>query len=166
MPENPGPEDALPGPQDAIPEDPLSRRTVMKAGLALAGTAYFAGILYPVYRYLAAPAERAMAAAAVTEVELPEAVKLPAGSALIFKFGVKPALLIHHADDTWVSFSAVCTHLGCTVQFMKDKQHIYCACHGGTYDMKTGKNIGGPPPKPLAQFKVEVTDAKVVVKRA
>jgi cytochrome b6-f complex iron-sulfur subunit len=166
MPETSGPENFFDTSTEEIPEDSLSRRTVVTAGLGLVGAAYFAGILYPVYRYLAAPAERALAAAAVTEVELPEAGKLPAGSALMFKFGIKPALLIHHSDDTWVAFSAVCTHLGCTVQFLKEKQQIYCACHGGTYDMKTGKNIGGPPPKPLSPFNVEVTDGKVVVKRA
>ena len=59
----------------------------------------------------------ASSATAVTEVSLKDAQKLPAGSVLMFKFGTAPAMLIHHQDGTWASLSAVCTHLGCTVQY-------------------------------------------------
>ena len=55
------------------------------------GLCYAAAIGYPVYRYLASPVEKAAAAAAVTEVTLKDAQKLPAGSALMFKFGAEPA---------------------------------------------------------------------------
>ncbi len=55
--------------------------------LGAAGVCYAAAIGYPVYRYLASPVEKAEANAAVTEVTLPDAQKLPAGSALMFKFG-------------------------------------------------------------------------------
>jgi cytochrome b6-f complex iron-sulfur subunit len=149
-----------------VPDDPLSRRLFVKVGLGAFGAAYAAGIAYPVYRYLAAPAVRASEAAAVTEVEIPDAMKLQPGSALMFRFGTRPAMLIHHADDSWVALSAVCTHLGCTVQYEKDKQRIHCACHGGVYDARTGANVSGPPPKPLQKFNVEVANGKVIVKRA
>ena len=148
-----------------IPDDPLSRRAFVKVGMGLFGVAYAGLVAYPIYRYLATPAVRAEAEAAVTSVELPDAGTLAAGSALMFRFGSKPALLIHHANDTWVAFSAVCTHLGCTVQYEPQNNRIHCACHGGTYDPNTGKNISGPPPRPLTMFAVEVTNGKVVVKR-
>jgi cytochrome b6-f complex iron-sulfur subunit len=110
-----------------------------------------------------------MAAAAVTEVTLKDAQKLPSGSAMLFKFGTKPALLIHHQDQ-WVAFDAVCTHMGCTVQYQpaNDREpagRIYCACHGGVYDAATGANVSGPPPRPLKPYKVEVTEAGVVITR-
>jgi cytochrome b6-f complex iron-sulfur subunit len=84
---------------------------------------------------------------------------------MMFKFGPKPALLIHHADGTWVAMSAVCTHLGCTVQYEGPQNRIFCACHGGVYDARTGANVSGPPPKPLSQFRVEVSDGRVVISR-
>jgi cytochrome b6-f complex iron-sulfur subunit len=83
----------------------------------------------------------------------------------MFKFGSSPAMLIHGADDSWVAFSAVCTHLGCTVQFEPQMNRIHCACHGGVYDTHTGKNVSGPPPKPLTAYKVNVGVDGIVVSR-
>lgn len=47
--------------------------------------------------------------------------------------------------------TAVCTHLGCTVNMMETG--YACPCHGSTYD-KHGRNTGGPAPLPLVYFKV------------
>ncbi len=147
------------------PEDPATRRLFLAAG-SLAGAAYVGALGYPVYRYLASPIEMAAAASAVTEVALKDAQKLAPGSALMFKFGPSPAMLIHHADGEWVALGAVCTHLGCTVQYQPAQNRIHCACHGGVYDPRTGANVSGPPPKPLKRFKVRVGDDAVIVSRA
>lgn len=141
-----------------------SRRGFLVAAGA-AGLCYVAALGYPVYRYLASPAEMAASEAAVTEVTLKDAQKLPEGSALMFKFGRAPAMLIHHKDNTWVALTAVCTHLGCTVQYEPDLNRIHCACHGGVYDARTGANVSGPPPRPLRRFKVTVGAADVQVSR-
>jgi cytochrome b6-f complex iron-sulfur subunit len=146
-------------------QDVLSRRFFVRVAMGGVGLCYAAAIGYPVYRYLKSPVERAAAAAAVTEVTLNDAQKLPAGSVLMFKFGSKPAMLIHHADGSWVAFDAVCTHLGCTVQYQPDKERIHCACHGGVYDPRTGKNVSGPPPRPLKRYEVKATPTGMVVSR-
>ena len=139
----------------------------MFLGLAgLAGVAYTVAMGYPIYRYLASPIESSANAAAVTQVSLKDAQKLPKGSALMFKFGSSPAMLIHHQDNGWIALTAVCTHLGCTVQYQPERDRIHCACHGGEYDPHTGANISGPPPKPLKKFNVAVTEASVEVSRA
>ena len=62
--------------------------------------------------------------------------------------------------------TAVCTHLGCTVQYEPQADRIHCACHGGVYNAYTGANVSGPPPKPLKLFKVAVSDIGVKVSRA
>ena len=147
------------------PGDKNSRRAFLAAA-GVAGLAYSAAMAYPIYRYLASPSEMALSAAAVTEVTLKDAQKLPAGSVLMFKFGPSPAMLIHHQDGRWISMTAVCTHLGCTVQYEPQADRIHCACHGGVYDAYTGGNVSGPPPKPLKLFKVAVNDSGVNVSRA
>jgi cytochrome b6-f complex iron-sulfur subunit len=149
----------------AEPGDKNTRRAFLAAA-GVAGLAYTAALAYPIYRYLASPAEMAMEATAVTEVTLKDAQKLPAGSVLMFKFGPSPAMLIHHLDDKWVAMTAVCTHLGCTVQYEPQADRIHCACHGGVYNPYTGANVSGPPPKPLKLFKVAVNEAGVEVSRA
>ena len=144
--------------------DTCTRRAFLGAA-SVAGIGYAAALAYPVYRYLASPSEMALSASAVTEVTLKDAQKLPAGSVLMFKFGTAPAMLIHHADNTWVALTAVCTHLGCTVQYEPQMDRIHCACHGGVYNPHTGANVSGPPPKPLKLFKVAVNDTGVEVSR-
>jgi cytochrome b6-f complex iron-sulfur subunit len=149
-----------------VPKEGVATRRGFLVAAGAAGLCYVAALGYPVYRYLASPAEMAAGAAAVTEVTLKDAQKLPAGSVLMFKFGPSPAMLIHHLNNTWVALTAVCTHLGCTVQYEPEANRIHCACHGGVYDPRTGANISGPPPRPLRLFKVAVGDAGVEVSRA
>jgi cytochrome b6-f complex iron-sulfur subunit len=144
----------------------LGRRGFLKLAVGAVGACYAAAIGYPVYKYLASPAEAAAALSAVKEVSLKDADRIPVGTALMFKFGTRPAMLIHHADNTWTALDAVCTHLGCTVQFDPAKNRISCACHGGEYDPHTGRNIGGPPPRPLRSFVVKVEAGAVLVSRA
>lgn len=147
------------------PGEATSRRAFL-VGAGCASALYAAALAYPVYRYLASPVEMAASATAVKEVTLKDANKLPQGSVLMFKFGSSPAMLIHHTDNSWVAFSAVCTHLGCTVQYEATPDRIHCACHGGVYNSHTGANVSGPPPKPLTPFKVAVNDTGVLISRA
>lgn len=154
------------GPDEGtVPVDP-ARRKLIWGSMGAAAAAYAGALGYPVYRYLADPAEQAAELAKVTEMELAEEDVPPAGAATIFQFGARKAILIRHDDGTLVCFSAVCTHLGCTVAYQADRDRIYCACHGGVYDPRTGRNIAGPPPRPLDEFKVESVDGKVVISRA
>jgi thiosulfate dehydrogenase [quinone] large subunit len=75
----------------------------------------------------------------------------------------QPAWLVHPAAGTFVAFSAVCTHAGCTVQFSSSSMAFVCPCHGGTYDARTGKVLGGPPPSPLPSIPVHVVNGELRV---
>ena len=118
-----------------IAEEPGEKNTrrAFLAAAGAAGLAYTVALAYPIYRYLASPQEMAMNATAVTEVSLKDAQKLPMGSVLMFKFGSSPAMLIHLQDGAWVALTAVCTHLGCTVQYEPQANRIHCACHGAGF---------------------------------
>lgn len=152
-------------PDETDEKDVLTRREFFWLGSAAVGAIYLGAIGYPVYEYLSTPAQRSAEAAAVTQTTLDNATNLPKNSAMMFKFGAKPAMLIHHEDGNWSAFNAVCTHLGCTVKYEPEQSRIFCACHGGTYDPNTGANVGGPPPKPLTKFNVEVKDASIIISR-
>jgi cytochrome b6-f complex iron-sulfur subunit len=147
-------------------DDTVGRRLFVRLAVAGAGACYAAAIGYPVFRYLASPGEKAMAASAVTEISLASADRLPVGSAMMFKFGSNPTMLIHHKDGTWTALDAVCTHLGCTTQYQPDRDVIHCFCHGGEYNAYTGANISGPPPRPLKRYVVKVSAGSVLVSRA
>ena len=73
----------------------------------------------------------------------------------IVRFGAEPVILIRVSDTDLRAFSATCTHLDCIVGYQKDKTRIYCNCHGGVYDLN-GRNVAGPPPRPLTPYKVNL----------
>lgn len=64
--------------------------------------------------------------------------------------------------DGFAVLSAVCSHLGCLVNYNKEKQEFLCPCHGGRYD-RAGKNIAGPPPTPLTVLPHRVEKGMVLV---
>ncbi|MGE5796978.1 MAG: ubiquinol-cytochrome c reductase iron-sulfur subunit, partial [Ignavibacteria bacterium] len=82
----------------------------------------------------------------------------------ILKFGSKPIIVVHTAKGDLKAFSAVCTHLDCTVQYRKDMGVIWCACHNGKYDL-TGRNISGPPPRALEEYRVVVQQDEIFISK-
>ena len=139
-----------------------SRRTLLKAFLGGGILASLSSFIYPVLRYLVPPAETNMG---VDSVVAANASELKPNSAKIFRFGSKPALLIRTAEGAYRAMSATCTHLSCTVQYRKDVQQIWCACHNGMYDLN-GRNVSGPPPRPLEQYQVHVQGGEIQVMRS
>lgn len=119
-------------------------------------------VLYPVTRYLIPPPSGESAAATVTLSVKPEDVA--ANSGQIFKFGSRPGILIRTPSGDLRAFSATCTHLGCIVQYRSDLSQIWCACHNGHFDLN-GRNVEGPPPKPLDEFVVNVRNDEIVVSK-
>jgi Rieske Fe-S protein len=107
-------------------------------------------IIYPLLAYLKPPKQSEVEVSSVSAGKIND---LKEGSGKIIKFGSKPVLLIRTPDDKLKAFSAVCTHLGCTVQYRNDMGLIWCACHNGKYDLN-GRNVSGPPPKPLEEYRV------------
>lgn len=140
---------------------PNARRTLLKSFLSGGILASLAACLYPVLRYLVPPVEADLGADSVVAAT---AAELKPNSAKIFRFGSRPALLIRTAEGEYRAMSATCTHLSCTVQYRKDVQQIWCACHNGMYDLN-GRNVSGPPPRPLEQYQVHVQGDEIHVNR-
>jgi len=138
-----------------------TRRRVMGAVLGGGIFATLASFIYPVLRYLVPPPVVDLGG---DEVIAAKVVDMKPNSGKIFRFGSRPGLLILTADGTYRALSATCTHLGCTVQYRSDMHEIWCACHNGTYDIN-GRNVSGPPPRPLDKFDVHVRGDEIVVSR-
>jgi cytochrome b6-f complex iron-sulfur subunit len=118
-------------------------------------------VLYPVFRFVIPPE---VAESATNRVLAGTLAQMPSNSGKVFRFGSKPALLIRLPNGDFRAFTAICTHLGCTVEYRPDLQEIWCPCHNGFYNVQ-GVNVAGPPPRPLQQYTVAVTDDKIWVSR-
>ncbi|MDT4923806.1 MAG: hypothetical protein QOG01_1519 [Pseudonocardiales bacterium] len=71
-----------------------------------------------------------------------------------------PVIVARPTATTAACFSAICTHMQCTVAPVGSK--LNCPCHGSQYDALTGKVLRGPAPKPLPSVPVKVTAGEVV----
>jgi cytochrome b6-f complex iron-sulfur subunit len=137
------------------------RRAVLDWLLGLWGAGVATSILYPVLRYLIPPE---LPEAATQSANAGLASTLAPDSARLVPFGLAPTIVVRTAAGEYRAFVGTCTHLACTVQYRADLQHIWCACHNGHYDLN-GRNISGPPPRPLEEYDVNVRDDQIVVSR-
>lgn len=130
---------------------PLSQRRTFL--LAIAGSlsallAVAAG--WPLLRFLAPVS----ADGGEETVSVPRAT-VKAGTAHFFQYRGKPAMVLQAKPGAYVALSAVCTHLGCVVQWQEEKGEFLCPCHGGRFS-SAGAVLGGPPPRPLETLPVVV----------
>jgi cytochrome b6-f complex iron-sulfur subunit len=146
--------------KDSSQVRPARRRLVeiLLGGGLLASVVSF---LYPVLRYLVPPAVAELGGDEVVAAQVGE---LKPNGSKIFRFGSRPGLLVLTAAGEYRALSATCTHLSCTVQYRPDLRQVWCACHNGLYDLN-GRNVSGPPPRPLDAYAVHVRGDEIVVSR-
>ena len=139
----------------------MLRRHFTNALLGSGFAAMVASIIYPILKFIIPPEN---AESAVMSVSAGRPDDLAPNSGKIFQFGGEPGLIIRTAEGELRAFSARCTHLNCTVQYEPGEKQIVCACHGGVFDLN-GKNVAGPPPKPLVAYNVNARGDEIVVSR-
>ncbi len=139
-----------------------TRRSLLNWFLGTSAGAMCASVLYPIVRYLVPPD---IPEAATSRTVASREGELKPNEGKIFAFGGRAALLIRGEEGDYKAVSAVCTHLNCTVQYRSDVKQIWCACHNGFYDTN-GRNVSGPPPRPLDSYKVNVVNGEVVVSKS
>ena len=136
-----------------------TRRDFLNYVLSMGFFGWIVAILYPLYSYLVPPKSPDVD---VSNVSIGKASEMENNSSKMFKMGNKPGILIKTKEGELRAFSATCTHLDCTVQFNKEENLIWCACHNGKYDLN-GKNISGPPPSPLTPFNINVQKDEIYI---
>ena len=141
------------------PEQP-GRRYVLGFLVGSGVVASLVSIVYPILSFVLPPQSGELDADAVAA----KVNELAANSAKIFRMGNRPGILVRMADGNYRAFSAVCTHLNCTVQYRPREHDIWCACHNGVYNLQ-GAVVSGPPPKALEEFAVHARGQDIVVTR-
>jgi Rieske Fe-S protein len=150
-----------------VPDNPETAKPTRRSfvdwvlGTSLGG--FVLAVLYPAGRYLVPPEAGESSTSSVTLSISPDDIAPNEGQ--IFKFGSRPGIILRTPEGELRAFTAICTHLQCTVQYRGDLRHIWCACHNGHFDLN-GRNIQGPPPAPLDAYVVNVRDDRIVVSKA
>ena len=137
------------------------RRRFVNALLGSGVAATLTSVFYPILQFIMPPTVAESGEMSVVAARVDD---LPPNTGRIFKFGNRPGLVIRTGEGEWRAFAATCTHLSCTVAYSPDVRMITCACHNGQFDLN-GRNVAGPPPRPLEAYTVNVRGDEVVVSR-
>lgn len=144
------------------PAPSVSRRTFIDAMIAGQFAALGGTCLWAAARYagpLLGPADMP------SRVSVGLVSDFAAGSARIVRYGPEPVIVLRDKAGQFRAFSAICSHLGCTVAVRMDHGDVFCACHSGVYDL-AGQVVSGPPTSSLAPYQVEVVGPDLWVKRS
>jgi len=139
-------------PEPTTREAATTRRGLLSWFLGTSVGALVASIVYPVVRFLSPPEIAEAPTHQVDGGPVNDPELLDEGFKIL-RFGQEPVILIRVDEGDFRAFSATCTHLDCIVAYRPEKRLIWCYCHNGIYDL-AGRNIGGPPPRPLTPYEV------------
>jgi len=136
-----------------VPEDNFVARRDFAKFLVLTSGAFVAG-----QAWIAAKSLVRDRRARPTRQRIAALSAVPLGSVLMFAYpdDHDPCLLIRTRDDQLLAYSQKCTHLSCAVVPMLDEGILRCPCHEGIFELSTGRNIAGPPPRPLPVIQLEL----------
>ncbi len=120
----------------------------------------FAPIAYGILRYLIPPlsGEEGRGISIGTLASIP----LVDSGVKLLRINKKGVFIYRDTANQVRAFSAMCTHLGCLVEYQPGAHQFKCNCHGSVFDI-TGRNIAGPAPRPLPPYRVEVRGDNVII---
>ncbi|MBI2520833.1 MAG: Rieske 2Fe-2S domain-containing protein [Bdellovibrio sp.] len=128
---------------------------ILKGGIAVT----LVGFIFPAITYLLPLTHQAPVG---SMIDVGMEGDIPIGTAKKIISGGKVILVVHMASG-FKAFSAICTHLGCIVDWDDKKHRIACPCHAGFFNPEDGTVISGPPPKPLLSYSIKVVNGRVMV---
>lgn len=88
---------------------------------------------------------------------------LQPGASLNFRYPKEndTAILIRAQDGNYYAYGQKCTHLSCPVYYAKEADRLECPCHEGGFDVHDGRNLYGPPPRPLDRIEIEERNGEI-----
>ena len=140
------------------PVDAPSRRRFLRFLTSFSVISTISIIASPIVGFLIPP--KVQSAAGGGRVLAGTLKDLPANTGKVVAMGSKP-VIVTNTEAGIMAFSAVCTHLGCIVEYNPTVRHIMCPCHDGHFNPATGVVLSGPPPRALAPVATAIEDDQV-----
>ena len=75
----------------------------------------------------------------------------------------KPVYVTNKSAGQLQVLSAVCPHLGCSVQWRDEKHQFECPCHGASFG-PDGSRLGGPSPRSMDALQTQIQDGRLMVR--
>jgi Rieske Fe-S protein len=92
---------------------------------------------------------------------------LAVGSSIAFRYPDvhETCLLVRVSERELVAFGQKCTHLSCAVIPKPSEGVFRCPCHEGLFDIRSGRQLAGPPPRPLPRIVLEIRGGDIYATR-
>jgi Rieske Fe-S protein len=142
----------------AAPVDSPARRRFLRFLMSFSVVSTISIIAAPIIGFLIPP--KVQSAGASGRVLAGTLADIPANTGAVVAMGSKP-VIVTNTQTGIAAFSAVCTHLGCIVDFDTVSRQIVCPCHDGHFNAATGVVVSGPPPRPLAPVATTIEDDQI-----
>ena len=92
-----------------------------------------------------------------TAIGTVQAVSSAGSASFIVPGSGDPGVLVSLPNGSIVAFDAVCTHAGCTVEYVPQDQALECPCHGAAFDpAHAGAVLAGPTSQPLQKLPITI----------
>jgi cytochrome b6-f complex iron-sulfur subunit len=133
----------------------MERRSFLGLIASAFGLTALGSFAYPLIRYLAPPKAK-------LQGDRQSFKKADIGDAKEIVFQQTPSIIINRPGKGYIAISRVCTHLGCLLEYDKEKKSLICPCHAGVFDLE-GRVVSGPPPEPLLTFPLRVEGEEITI---
>jgi len=152
-------------------QENVSRRNFMKMAISAIGGLIGAGFGIPAIAYIIGPALKSEQA---NWIRIGSLSTIELGTPMLFKPKVTRqngwmveeeevgVYVLTEDGRNYHAMSNICTHLGCRIRWIAEREKFFCPCHNGVFD-KHGYVVSGPPPRPLDEFETKIEDGYLYI---
>ena len=140
------------------PQDQYVARRDFAKFLVLTSASFAAGQAWIAAKQIARKAGPALPRRQIAAVS-----DVPVGSSLQFAYPGEHdrCILVRLRADEFVAYSQQCTHLSCAVIPEVERGVFRCPCHEGFFDLASGRNVAGPPTRPLPRIALSLEGGQI-----
>ena len=152
-------------------QENISRRNFMKMAISAIGGLIGAGFGIPAIAYIIGPALKSEQA---NWIRIGSLSTIELGTPTLFKPKVTRqngwmveeeevgVYVLTEDGRNYHAMSNICTHLGCRIRWIAEREKFFSPCHNGVFD-KNGYVVSGPPPRPLDEFETKIEDGNLYI---
>lgn len=149
----------------------ISRRDAMKVAISLIGGLIGTALGIPAIAYILGPALKKdeanwirVSSLSTIELGIPALFKpkVTRQNGWIIDEEEVGVFVLTEDGRNYHAMSNICTHLGCRVRWIAEREQFFSPCHNGVFD-KHGYVVSGPPPRPLDEFETKIEDGNLFI---